>query len=406
MEFSSLGLSVPILKAVENAGYETPTEVQAKSIPVIIKDRRDVMSAAQTGTGKTASFTLPILEILSKTNKKRGNSARSLILVPTRELAQQVLHSVRKYGTYLPLRSEVVFGGVTINPQMISLKGGTDILVATPGRLLDLYKKNAIKFNDLEVLVLDEADRMLDLGFIDQIREIIDLLPKNRQNLLFSATFSNEVRELAKTIVNNPVEITAGVENAKADLVEHYLYPLDQDQKTDALVYLMNEEKWGQALVFCSTKHGADDLVKSLKKKGISCAAIHGNKSQAARTKALEDFKNNKTEILVATEIVSRGIDINQLFKVVNFDLPKRAEGYIHRVGRTGRAGKSGAAVSFVNADEHEMLQIIERLLQELIPRRMLEGFTPKVMLEVSVLNTKPFKKKKPKNKNKEKLLL
>lgn len=403
MDFSSLGLSEPIIKALDGAGYKTPTEIQTLSIPPILNERRDVLSAAQTGTGKTASFTLPILEILSKTSRKKGNYIRSLILVPSRELAAQVHENVRKYSAHISTRSEVVYGGVPINPQMIKLKGGTDILVATPGRLLDLYRKNTFILDEIEVLVLDEADRMLDLGFIDQIREIIAELPKNRQNLLFSATFSNEVRELAKSIVNNPLQISAGVENAKSELVDHYLYALDQDQKTDALIHLMTEEKWEQALVFCSTKHGADNLIKELTRKKVSCLAIHGNKSQGAREKALSDFKDKKIEVLVATEIISRGIDINQLFKVVNYDLPRRAEGYIHRIGRTGRAGKSGAAISFVNSDEYEMLQIIERLLQELIPRKTLEGFIPKVMLADSVLNTKPFKKKKPKKK---KLLL
>jgi ATP-dependent RNA helicase RhlE len=401
MDFSSLGLSKPLLQAIEDSGYVSPTEVQTLSIPAILNERRDVLSAAQTGTGKTASFTLPILEILSKTKRKRGNFTRSLILVPTRELAMQVQENVQKYGAHLSLRCEVVFGGVAINPQMIKLKGGVDILVATPGRLLDLYSKNAIKFDELKILVLDEADRMLDLGFIEQIREISNHLPKERQNLLFSATFSNEVRELSKTIVRNPLQISAGIENSKSELVDHYLYPLDQEQKTSALIFLMKDEKWEQALVFCSTKHGADDLVKELNKKGMPSLAIHGNKSQVARTKALKEFKDKNIKILVATEIISRGIDINQSFKVVNYDLPRRAEGYIHRIGRTGRAGKSGAAISFVNSDEYEMLQIIERLLQELIPRKLLKGFTPKVMLAESVLNTKPFKKKRPKKKKK-----
>ncbi|MBT6325555.1 MAG: DEAD/DEAH box helicase [Bdellovibrionales bacterium] len=400
MSFSKLGLSKQIINAVSDEGYKNPTMIQAQSIPAILSGR-DVISDAQTGTGKSAGFILPILEILSKSNRLRGNNTRSLILVPTRELADQVHQSVKKYSTYLPIKSEVVFGGVKINPQMLNLRGGVDILVATPGRLLDLYKKNSIKFTKLEVLVLDEADRMLDLGFIDQIKEILDLLPKNRQNLLFSATFSDEIRELGKSISNDPFEISVTPSNPKLETIEHYLYPLDQIQKTDALIYLFKKEKWKQALVFTSTKHGADKLVTDLIKKGISTAAIHGNKSQAARTKALADFKDGNVKILVATEIISRGIDINQLYKVVNFDLPRRAEGYIHRIGRTGRAGIRGTAISFVNADEFEMLQIIERLLQQLIPRRILEGFIPKVMLAESVLNTKPFKKKKPKKNKK-----
>ena len=398
MSFSKLGLSKQIVIAVANEGYKTPTDIQAQAIPAILSGR-DVISVAQTGTGKTAGFTLPILEILSKSKCSRGNRTRALILVPTRELAVQVHKSVNKYSTHIPIRSEVVFGGVKINPQMLSLRGGVDILVATPGRLLDLYKKNAIKFNGLEILVLDEADRMLDLGFIDQIKEILELLPKKRQNLLFSATFSDEVRKLGKSIINDPLEISVTPANTKVEVIEHYLYPLDQIQKTDALLYLLKKEKWKQVLVFTSTKHGADKLANDLIKKGISAATIHGNKSQAVRTKALADFKDGSVKILVATEIISRGIDINQLYKVVNFDLPRRAEGYIHRIGRTGRAGNSGTAISFVNADEFEMLQIIERLLQQLIPRRELEGLTPKVMLAESVLNTRPFKKKKLKKK-------
>lgn len=400
MNFSKLGLSKQIINAVSDEGYKNPTMIQSQSIPAILSGR-DVISDAQTGTGKTAGFLLPILEILSKSNRLRGNNTRSLILVPTRELADQVHQSVKKYSTYLPIKSEVVFGGVKMNPQMLNLRGGVDILVATPGRLLDLYKKNSIKFTKLEVLVLDEADRMLDLGFIDQITEILDLLPKKRQSLLFSATFSEQIRELGKSISNDPFEISVTPSNPKLETIEHYLYPLDQIQKTDALIYLFKKEKWKQALVFTSTKHGADKLVTDLIKKGISTVAIHGNKSQAARTKSLADFKDGRVKILVATEIISRGIDINHLHKVVNFDLPRRAEGYIHRIGRTGRAGNNGTAISFVNADEFEMLQIIERLLQQLIPRRLLEGFIPKVMLADSVLNTKPFKKKKPKKKNK-----
>ncbi|WP_372654191.1 DEAD/DEAH box helicase [Halobacteriovorax sp.] len=397
MKFSNLGLSIQIQSAISKKGYSSPTPIQLEAIPAILSGR-DVMAAAQTGTGKTAGFTLPILENLSKVRKKcYANQVRALILVPTRELAAQVHESVTTYGEHLNLKAEVVFGGVKMNPQMMSLRGGADILVATPGRLLDLYRQNAVKFRDLEVLVLDEADRMLDLGFIDQIKEVMELLPKKRQSLLFSATFSPEVIELAKGLIDNPVEISVNTSNSTAEKVEHYLYPVDQDQKTDALLHLIRTEKWEQALVFASTKHGADQLVKDLNRNNIKTAAIHGNKSQAARTKALADFKDKKLKILVATEIISRGIDINQLYQVVNYDLPRRAEGYIHRVGRTGRAGASGSAISLVSAQEHEMLQIIERLLQELIPRRDLEGFTPEVPLAESILNTKPFKKKKPK---------
>lgn len=407
MSFSKLGLSTQIQATLTKKGYEVPTPIQIEAIPAIL-DGKDVMAAAQTGTGKTAGFTLPILEKLISCkgkavgNQTRGNVIRALILTPTRELAAQVHESVRTYGEQLKLKTEVVFGGVKINPQMMNLRGGADILVATPGRLLDLYKQNSVKLKYLEILVLDEADRMLDLGFIDEIKEILKLLPKERQNLLFSATFSPQVRELAKGLINDPLEISVNPRNTTAEEIEHYLYPVDQIQKTAALIHLIESEKWEQALIFTSTKYGADQLAKDLNKKSISTAAIHGNKSQAVRTKALADFKDGNVKILVATEIISRGIDINQLFQVVNFDLPRRAEGYIHRVGRTGRAGASGSAISFVSADEHEMLQMIERLLQELIPRRELEGFTPQVPLPESILNTKPFKKKKPKKKNKE----
>lgn len=398
MSFSKLGLSAKIQAALAKKGYEVPTAIQQECIPAILS-RKDVMAAAQTGTGKTAGFTLPILERLSSGQKAKSNQVRALILTPTRELAAQVHESVVTYGEHLNLKAEVVFGGVKMDPQMMKLRGGADILVATPGRLLDLHKKNAVKFRNLEVLVLDEADRMLDLGFIDQIKEIMELLPNKRQSLLFSATFSPEVRELAKGLIVDPLEISVTPENTTAQKIEHYLYPVDQIQKTAALLQLIKDEKWKQALVFTSTKHGADQLTKDLNNKNIKTAAIHGNKSQAVRTNALADFKNGKVKILVATEIVSRGIDINQLFQVVNFDLPRRAEGYIHRVGRTGRAGNSGSAISLVSFEEYEMLQIIERLLQELIPRRKLEGFVPKAPLPDSVLNTKPFKKKKPKKK-------
>lgn len=401
MKFSTLGLSTQIQSALTKKGYETPTAIQLEAIPAILAGR-DVIAAAQTGTGKTAGFTLPILEKLSTGKLAGGNQVRALILTPTRELAAQVHESAVTYGEHLSLKAKVAFGGVAINPQMMNLRGGADILVATPGRLLDLCQQNAVKFKDLEVLVLDEADRMLDLGFIDQIKEIMELLPIKRQSLLFSATFSAEVSELAKSLTNDALEISVNPPNSTAEKIEHYLYPLDQGQKTAALLKLIEAEKWNRALVFTSTKHGADLLTKDLVRRKVAAAAIHGNKSQEARTQALADFKDGSIKILVATEIISRGIDINELFQVVNYDLPRRAEGYIHRVGRTGRAGASGSAISFVSADEYEMLQIIERLLQELIPRRQLEGFTPKAPLPESVLNTKPFKKKgpkKPKNK-------
>lgn len=396
MKFSDLALSTEILDAVAKKGYEIPTPIQEQAIPAILSGK-DVMAAAQTGTGKTAGFTLPILEKLSKGNPTRGNQVRALILTPTRELAAQVHENVKTYSKNLRLRSAVVFGGVKINPQMMKLRGGVDILVATPGRLLDLYNQNAVKFKHLEVLVLDEADRMLDMGFIHDIKKLISFLPKKRQNLLFSATFSQEIRNLAKGMINNPVEISVTPRNTTVEAVEHYLYPVDKKKKTLVLIELIKTEKWQQALVFSRTKHGANRITKDLEQKGISAAAIHGNKSQGARTRALANFKDGTVKILVATDIAARGIDINQLPQVVNFDLPNVAEDYIHRIGRTGRAGASGKAVSLVSADEFDQLKDIERLLKQLIIRKKLEGFTPTIPLPESILDTRPIKPKKPK---------
>ena len=396
MEFSNLGLSAPILNAVTKKGYKTPSPIQAEAIPAILSGK-DVMAAAQTGTGKTAGFTLPILENLSHGQITRGNQVRALILTPTRELAAQIYENVKTYSTNLKIRSGVVFGGVKINPQMMKLRGGVDVLVATPGRLLDLYNQNAVKFQHLEVLVLDEADRMLDMGFIHDIKKILALLPKKRQNLLFSATFSKEIRNLAKTMINDPVEISVTPRNTAVEAVEHFLYPLDQNQKTKALIKLIKTEKWQQAIVFSRTKHGANRIAKNLEQKGISAAAIHGNKSQAARTKALASLKDGSVKILVATDIAARGIDIDQLPQVVNFDLPHVAEDYIHRIGRTGRAGSTGKAVSLVSSDEFDQLKGIERLLKRLIPRKEIEEFKPTIPLPESILNTKPIRPKKPK---------
>ncbi|MEH6814643.1 MAG: DEAD/DEAH box helicase, partial [Motiliproteus sp.] len=337
MSFAALGLSAPILKAIKEKGYETPSPIQAEAIPAVL-DGNDVMAAAQTGTGKTAGFTLPILEGLMKGQLAQANQARVLILTPTRELAAQVGESVETYGKHLPLRSAVVFGGVKINPQMIKLRRGVDVLVATPGRLLDLYNQRAIRFSQLEVLVLDEADRMLDMGFIHDIKKILALLPKQRQTLMFSATFSDEIRKLAKGLVNNPVEISVTPKNAAAKSVEQWLCPVDKSKKTSLLIKLIKENKWQQVLVFSRTKHGANRLSKKLESEGINAAAIHGNKSQGARTKALADFKQGEIKVLVATDIAARGLDIDQLPQVVNFDLPNVPEDYVHRIGRTGRA--------------------------------------------------------------------
>ncbi|MFT5420550.1 MAG: ATP-dependent RNA helicase RhlE [Candidatus Endobugula sp.] len=376
MSFTTLGLSDPILKAVAEKGYDTPSPIQAKAIPAVLEGR-DVMAAAQTGTGKTAGFTLPLLELLSKGKLAKNNQVRALVLTPTRELAAQVAESVHTYGRYLPLRSTVVFGGVKINPQMMKLRGGIDILVATPGRLLDLYQQNAMQFSQLEVLILDEADRMLDMGFIHDIRKIMKALPAQRQNLMFSATFSDDIRELAKGIVNNPVEISVSPKNSTATSVKQWIHPVDKKQKPSLLVELINKHKWGQVLVFSRTKHGANKLVTFLEKNRIKAAAIHGNKSQGARTRALADFKAGKVNILVATDIAARGLDIEQLPQVVNLDLPNIPEDYVHRIGRTGRAGASGQAVSLVSADEFQQLSDIERLIQTILKRELVDGFEP-----------------------------
>ncbi|CAH7104801.1 ATP-dependent RNA helicase RhlE [Vibrio chagasii] len=396
MSFTSLGLSEPILKAIEAQGYDKPSPIQEKAVPAVLTGK-DVMAAAQTGTGKTAGFTLPILELLSKGPRVRQNQVRALVLTPTRELAAQVNGSVVKYGINLPLTSSVVFGGVKINPQMQKLRKGSDVLVATPGRLLDLYNQNAVRFDQLEILVLDEADRMLDMGFIRDIRKILAFLPKKRQNLLFSATFSDDIRSLAKGLVNNPVEISVSPANSTAKTVEQSIYPVDKKKKSPMLAKLIKDNDWRQVLVFSKTKHGANKLARFLDEQGITAAPIHGNKSQGARTKALENFKTGKVRVLVATDIAARGIDIPQLPQVVNFDLPHVSEDYVHRIGRTGRAGEVGKAISLVCADEVGELFGIERLIQQELERRELEGFSPVNKLPESRLDTRPIKPKKPK---------
>ncbi len=376
MTFDSLGLSAPILEAVAEQGYTIPTPIQLQAIPAVLAGK-DVMAAAQTGTGKTAAFTLPILEILSKGERAHANQARVLILTPTRELAAQVADSVATYSKNLRLSSTVVFGGVKINPQMMKLRKGVDVLVATPGRLLDLYNQKAVKFKQLEVLVLDEADRMLDMGFIHDIKKILALLPARRQNLMFSATFSDDIRKLAKGLVNNPVEISVSPRNTTVDSVKQWICPVDKKQKSALLTRLIQDNDWQQVLVFSRTKHGANRLARQLDTRGIQAVAIHGNKSQGARTKALAAFKNGRTRILVATDIAARGLDIDQLPHVVNFDLPNVPEDYVHRIGRTARAGASGEAVSLVSADEHKQLIDIERLIRQQIERKYIDGFEP-----------------------------
>lgn len=395
--FESLGLSAPLLSALSKTNYTSPTPIQAEAIPAVMAGR-DIMAAAQTGTGKTAAFTLPILHKLQHQKENvRANNVRTLVLTPTRELAAQIYDNVMNYGSGLQLNYHVVFGGVKINPQMMKLRRGTDVLIATPGRLLDLYQQNAVKFDQLETLVLDEADRMLDMGFIRDIKKIIAVLPKKRQNLLFSATFSPEIRTLAKNLVNDPVEITVTPPNSTVDRIEQCLYAVDKAKKSALLVHLLKEQKHTQTLVFCRTKHGANRLTTTLSKKGIPAAAIHGNKSQNVRTRALADFKDNKIQVLVATDIAARGIDIAQLPFVVNFDLPNVPEDYVHRIGRTGRAGKSGLAISLVSIDENKQLADIERFIKLNIPRQTAEGFNPSQQLVSTDLNRAAKKPKKPK---------
>lgn len=367
MTFNTLGLSDTLLRAVQQTGYTSPTPIQQKAIPEIL-DGRDVMAAAQTGTGKTAGFTLPLLQLLSGRANRTRNSFRALILTPTRELAAQIEDSIQTYGSHENLRYGVVFGGVNINPQKKTLNRGLDILVATPGRLLDLYQQKCIDFRDIEVLILDEADRMLDMGFIRDITKIIALLPKQRQNLMFSATFSDDIRKLAKTICNNPVEIDVAPRNSTVEAISQTLYHVEKANKPSLLIEMMKAST-DQTLVFSRTKHGANNLAKKLNKENISAAAIHGNKSQAQRTKALFDFKQGSVQVLVATDIAARGIDIDQLARVINFDLPHVPEDYVHRIGRTGRAGATGLAISLVSGEESKQLRDIERLIKFAIPR-------------------------------------
>jgi len=402
MLFKDLGLAQPILDAIDTLGYSEPSPIQAQAIPPVIEGK-DVMAAAQTGTGKTAGFTLPILHNLASQERPKhpGNQARVLVLTPTRELAAQVAQNVKEYGSNLRVKTAVVFGGVSINPQMQKLRGGVDILIATPGRLLDLHNQKAIQFDKLDVLVLDEADRMLDMGFIHDIKRIIKLLPKKRQTLLFSATFSNDIRELARTIVYKPVEVSVTPPNSTVDAVSQSLIAVEKSDKTHVLTRLIQENDWFQVLVFSRTKHGANRLAKKLESRGIGAMAIHGNKSQGARTRALAEFKSGKLRVLVATDIAARGIDIEQLPHVVNFDLPNVAEDYVHRIGRTGRAGATGDAVSLVGHDEYPLLTDIERFIKKLIPRVQLDGYEPKNALPESKSDFRDKKAKKPK-KNKQ----
>jgi len=377
MLFAELGLSADILRAVSEQGYSEPTPIQAKAIPVVLEGR-DVLAGAQTGTGKTAGFTLPLLQKLSEQKPAKGNRpVRALVLTPTRELAAQVAESVQTYSKHLPIRSAVIFGGVKINPQIATLRRGVDILVATPGRLLDHVNQKTLDLSQVEVLVLDEADRMLDMGFIHDIRKVLALLPKQRQNLLFSATFSNDIKKLADGLLNSPTLIEVAQRNTTSERVAQVVHYVDKKRKRELLSFLIGSGNWKQVLVFTRTKHGANRLAQQLEQDGLTAAAIHGNKSQGARTRALADFKRGAVRVLVATDIAARGLDIDQLPHVVNFELPNVPEDYVHRIGRTGRAGNEGEAMSLVCVDEHKLLRDIERLLKSEIPKVAIDGFEP-----------------------------
>ncbi len=376
MSFASLCLCDELLKAVVEQGYTTPTAIQLQAIPAVLSGR-DVMAAAHTGTGKTASFTLPMVQLLSGGASPQALHVRALVITPTRELAAQVTESVQNYSRHMNMRSAAVFGGVRIEPQIAALQEGVDVLVATPGRLLDLYGQGAINFDQLEILVLDEADRMLDMGFIDDIRRIQMLLPDKRQTLMFSATFSEAVKSLAKGMFNNPLLIEVAAANSTAATIKQVIHPVDKARKSELLIDLIKRNKWHQVLVFSRTKKGADSLVSELESAGISAASIHANRTQYARTLALEDFRSGRVVALVATDIAARGLDVSQLPCVVNFDLPYVAEDYVHRIGRTGRAGTFGLAVSLVSEDEYKQLKSIEEVIGFKFERKILRGFMP-----------------------------
>ncbi|WP_298895656.1 DEAD/DEAH box helicase [uncultured Psychroserpens sp.] len=376
MSFQSLGLSDALLKAISKKGYTSPSPIQEKAIPPVLEGR-DVLASAQTGTGKTAGFTLPLLHYLSENPKAKFRPIRALILTPTRELAAQVYESVKDYSEFLNIKSAVIFGGVNQKPQVATLRRGVDVLVATPGRLLDLQNQNLLSIKRVEIFVLDEADRMLDMGFLRDIERVMKLMPDKRQNLMFSATFSKDIRKLANGILNHPVKVEATPENSTVDAISQKVYRVAKNKKTGLIIKLISEGNWKQVLVFTRTKHGANRLTKKMISAGISAAAIHGNKSQGARTKALAGFKNGSVRVLVATDIAARGLDIPLLPHVVNFELPNISEDYVHRIGRTGRAGANGQAISLVSADETSYLKSIEKLIGERIEVDIVEGFEP-----------------------------
>ncbi len=378
MSFNNLGLRAELVRAVSENGYDTATPIQQQAIPLVLEGR-DLMGSAQTGTGKTAGFTLPLLQRLMDAPKpEQGRRAiRALVITPTRELAAQVHESIVTYGRYLPLKSAVVFGGVSINPQKQKLVRGVDILVATPGRLLDHVGQRSVDLSRVELLVLDEADRMLDMGFIHDIRKLLALVPANKQTLLFSATFSSEIKQLANGLLKTPALVEVARRNMTVDAIEQVVHPVDKGRKRELLSYLIGSNRWQQVLVFSRTKHGANRLAQQLNMDGINAAAIHGNKSQGARTRALADFKAGSVQALVATDIAARGLDIDQLPHVVNYDLPNIPEDYVHRIGRTGRAGREGEAISLVSIDELKLLADIERLIRHDLPRRVIDGYEP-----------------------------
>ena len=403
MSFKSLGLQEELLKAIEEKGYTTPSPIQEKAIPVIL-ERKDVLASAQTGTGKTAGFTLPTLQIITETKNQKFRPIKALILTPTRELAAQIYENVRDYSKHLDIRSAVIFGGVKPKSQIATIKNGIDVLVATPGRLLDLHNQKALSLNRVDIFILDEADRMLDMGFVRDINKIISYLPEKRQNLLFSATFSKQIKELAKGILKNPVMVEAAPENTTAEMVSQKIYRVPKSRKTAMITKLISDGNWSQVLVFTRTKHKANRLAEKLNKQDISAAAIHGNKSQGARTKALKGFKENTIRVLVATDIAARGLDIPLLPHVINFELPNIPEDYVHRIGRTGRAGASGEAISLVDNEEVEYVKNIEKLLKQKLVIDELRGFdltvTEEEPQQKSSENKKRPNNRKPQSKN------
>ena len=396
MKFNDLNLSDPILRSLKDQNYKKPTPIQTEVIPAVLNNS-DIMAAAQTGTGKTAAFVLPILSKLSNPKYKyKGHQLRALIVTPTRELAAQVRESVNTYSKYLSIRSTAVYGGARIHNQRLKLRKGIDVLVATPGRLLDLHNQKSVNLKNIEILVLDEADQMLDMGFIHDIKKIANLLPDRRQNLMFTATFSDSFRSLAMNMAEKAIEISVTNDNETGENINHYIHPVDKSRKPELLIELIKTKKWDQALVFTRTKHGADRLQKQLDKVNINSKAIHGNKTQNNRMKALEAFKNNKVQILVATDVAARGIDIKRMSQVINFDVPTVAKDYVHRIGRTGRGGDMGEAITLVSADEFRLLRDIEKLINKKLERVEIEGFEPEHVVSIQDKpNTKRFHNKK-----------